>query len=340
MSTEETPDPSCEVCGRRLLPGERATSYVTRDRTVAGVCELCKPRAEAAGWMLPEEADATSAGGGGRERRRPRGQMLGGLLARLPAAANGEQSDAGHEAEAAELTRASPGAARRPRPARPRRIGSGALRVGPPATAPASALPEALLAFNASDHRRTVAGLTRTLGAPRATASRSAPSGGYPGARLTVAWELTWYQWEVGPGPRGPEVRESGKGETIDQLGAADRTWNLMVDTDGTLEKRSAATPGRDRGSVKLTVHVDGGARGNPGPAAIAAVVTDADGEILARGRRDDRPGDQQRRRVPSADPRHRARSRARGDGARPRRRLRADRQAGSGRVQGQGRRT
>ena len=32
---------------------------------------------------------------------------------------------------------------------------------------------------------------------------------------------------------------------------------------------------------MKLTVHVDGGARGNPGPAAIAAVVSDADGEIL-----------------------------------------------------------
>jgi len=32
---------------------------------------------------------------------------------------------------------------------------------------------------------------------------------------------------------------------------------------------------------VKLTVHVDGGARGNPGPAAIAAVITGADGEVV-----------------------------------------------------------
>jgi ribonuclease HI len=32
---------------------------------------------------------------------------------------------------------------------------------------------------------------------------------------------------------------------------------------------------------VKLTVHVDGGARGNPGPAAAAAVVTDEDGTVL-----------------------------------------------------------
>jgi ribonuclease HI len=34
---------------------------------------------------------------------------------------------------------------------------------------------------------------------------------------------------------------------------------------------------------LRLTVHVDGGARGNPGPAAIAAVVSDADGEVIDR---------------------------------------------------------
>jgi ribonuclease HI len=32
---------------------------------------------------------------------------------------------------------------------------------------------------------------------------------------------------------------------------------------------------------VKVIVHVDGGARGNPGPAAAAAVVSDAGGEVL-----------------------------------------------------------
>jgi len=38
---------------------------------------------------------------------------------------------------------------------------------------------------------------------------------------------------------------------------------------------------------VKLVVNVDGGARGNPGPAAIAAVVQDAEGGVLQeRGER------------------------------------------------------
>ena len=32
---------------------------------------------------------------------------------------------------------------------------------------------------------------------------------------------------------------------------------------------------------MKVVVHVDGGARGNPGPAAAACVITSADGELL-----------------------------------------------------------
>jgi ribonuclease HI len=33
---------------------------------------------------------------------------------------------------------------------------------------------------------------------------------------------------------------------------------------------------------MKVVVHVDGGARGNPGPAAVAAVAADTDGQELA----------------------------------------------------------
>jgi ribonuclease HI len=33
---------------------------------------------------------------------------------------------------------------------------------------------------------------------------------------------------------------------------------------------------------VRVVVHVDGGARGNPGPAAVAAVASSAEGETLA----------------------------------------------------------
>ena len=52
---------------------------------------------------------------------------------------------------------------------------------------------------------------------------------------------------------------------------------------------------------MRLTVHVDGGARGNPGPAAIGVVVSDADGDVLDELGETNRRRDQQRRRVPGA---------------------------------------
>ena len=32
---------------------------------------------------------------------------------------------------------------------------------------------------------------------------------------------------------------------------------------------------------MKLVIHVDGGARGNPGPAAVGAVISDGDGQVV-----------------------------------------------------------
>jgi len=224
MHGEPEPDPGCAVCGRRLLPGERAIEFVTGDGAEIAVCELCKPRAEAAGWLRPEDVAAARASAG-RERRRGRGGgVIGGLLSswRLPDRGDGNPARAAEpEAAEAEGSRSVPAAAPDPEPA-------------------GTTVADAVAAFNRSDHRRTVAGLTRTLGAPRATALVRKGNGGET-VRLTIAWEITWYQWEVAPAGRGHEVRESGKGDTIDQLGAPDRSWNLMVAVDGTLEEKSAA---------------------------------------------------------------------------------------------------
>jgi hypothetical protein len=188
MPSEDTADLACAVCGRRLLPGERPIDFITREGAEVIVCELCKPRAEAAGWLRPDEAEALRAAGAGRERRRPRGQMLSGLLARFPSPpAEREEPDVPEEESPLARPRrrqaAEPAAEGPARPAAPPE---------PPATKPATTLPEALDAFNASNHRRTVAGLTRTLGPPRATAVAVRSKGGSPGVRLTVAWEITW----------------------------------------------------------------------------------------------------------------------------------------------------
>lgn len=91
----------------------------------------------------------------------------------------------------------------------------------------------ALDGFNRSEHRRTVAGLIRSLGEPRVSAV--APSERPDQVRLTVAWELTWYQWEVRLAESGSSVRSLGKGSEVGQLPPADRAWNSRAADDGEL---------------------------------------------------------------------------------------------------------
>jgi hypothetical protein len=78
--------------------------------------------------------------------------------------------------------------------------------------------------FNASEAARTVAGLTRTLGEPRV--SIGAAAGSPDAARITVAWELTWYQWAVASGERERPVAELAHGTELGQLDPAARQWN------------------------------------------------------------------------------------------------------------------
>jgi len=87
--------------------------------------------------------------------------------------------------------------------------------------------------FNSSEAGRAVVGLTRTLGVPRASLGASA---GAPGEiRVTVAWELSWYQWGVAVGDERRPVRELGKGSEVEQLDSAARQWNALVTADGRL---------------------------------------------------------------------------------------------------------
>src|SRR5206468_5726845 len=53
----------------------------------------------------------------------------------------------------------------------------------------------ALDVFNASEHPRTVAALARSLGAPLVTVRPSESEGSI--VTVVVAWELTWYRYEV-----------------------------------------------------------------------------------------------------------------------------------------------
>jgi len=101
----------------------------------------------------------------------------------------------------------------------------------------------AVARFNSSEAGRTVSGLTRTLGVPRASVGASA---GAPGeVRVTVAWELSWYQWGVDVGDELRPVFELGKGGELDQLDAAARQWNAVVAADGKLRLAGDPAPSR-----------------------------------------------------------------------------------------------
>jgi hypothetical protein len=104
---------------------------------------------------------------------------------------------------------------------------------------PAAASPfeRAVFRFNASEAGRTGARLTRILGAPSVSVGAAAGASGV--VRITIAWELSWYQWGVDVGDELRPVFEIAKGSEIDQLDYAARQWNARLGKDGKLRLSS-----------------------------------------------------------------------------------------------------
>jgi hypothetical protein len=92
---------------------------------------------------------------------------------------------------------------------------------------PATRFERAIVRFNSSDAGRTVAGLTRTLGAPSVSVGDLA--GTADEVRVTVAWELTWYQWGVDLGDELRPVYELKKGFEVNEIDAPARQWNASA---------------------------------------------------------------------------------------------------------------
>jgi hypothetical protein len=211
MSAEAT----CGICGRTILAGERIHGFVDGGEE-RSVCELCVARAERLAWRPAGEPEPERLGDGHEGRWRL------GLLRRSsrrpgsPAPASAPKPD---PASAPVV---------RPRPMAP---------ADPDAPSP---FERAAARFNASEGGRTVAGLTRTLGKP--FASVGAAAGRPAEVRITVAWELSWYQWGVDINDELRSVFQIDKGREIDQLDRAARQWNASVDEDGrlTLAERAA----------------------------------------------------------------------------------------------------
>ncbi|HEY3552864.1 MAG TPA: hypothetical protein VGK66_04170 [Solirubrobacterales bacterium] len=197
-------DATCAICGRTILAGERVHGFIEGEEE-RSVCELCVTRAERLGWRLAGEPEPERSGDGHEGRWRLRGLLR--RQARRPGVPTPKAEPA-------------PAPAKRSRPL-------------PPADDAPPPFERATVRFNSSDAGRTVAGLTRTLGKPFASVGAAA---GHPNeVRVTVAWELSWYQWGVDIADELRPVFEIDKGREIDQLDSAARQWNASVGEDGRL---------------------------------------------------------------------------------------------------------
>jgi hypothetical protein len=102
-----------------------------------------------------------------------------------------------------------------------------------PAETAASRVERAVGRFNASEAARTVTGLMRTLGIP--SVSIGAAAGSPSEMRVTVAWELCWYQWSVDLGDELRPVFQLDRGDELEQLDGSARQWNAKVGKGGRL---------------------------------------------------------------------------------------------------------
>jgi hypothetical protein len=222
----------CDVCGRTLLRGERAEVYINGGAR-RSVCELCKTRALHEGWIregtIPDydENDAASERrrsilGRLRNRRDGGGREPVGRPGRVSPSLDDELADSSYGAAAPRAGGAAPsGRVREPRHVR---------------AVPTSAdqkIVSAVELFNQSEHRRTVAGVARSLRAPVVSIAPAPERASL--VNIVVSWELCWYRYEVDLSDEVPSVRVDGQGYELDELQAGERLPNAVADDLGQL---------------------------------------------------------------------------------------------------------
>ena len=187
----------CAICERTLLMGERAVRFAPEEGAeLVDVCPLCQEIALEHGWIKEGTPTTPTIPGVRRRRRRGLGEFLG--LRR----AGGDDTLA---------------------PAEPilRRLSVEEV-----------SLLEAADLFNASTYRRTVGGIAKSLGEAKASI---VPLSGVSGElAVTVAWDLSWYQYRVTPDSAQP-VRLERRGHELEELEAVFKAWNAHIDDDGRL---------------------------------------------------------------------------------------------------------
>jgi hypothetical protein len=186
----------CAVCERTLLVGEKVTRYSSDGENYVDVCALCQDLAIDSGWRK-EGSPTTPTVSTDRPRRK---LSLGSLFE-------------GRKTAVAETPVADEPILRR-------------------LSGPELAVVEAADLFNHTDFRRTVAGIAKSLGEPRISIrSLSGVSGEVV---VTVAWDISWYQYRVTPESAQP-VRLHERGHELAELDAVDKNWNAHLDEHGRL---------------------------------------------------------------------------------------------------------
>jgi hypothetical protein len=95
---------------------------------------------------------------------------------------------------------------------------------------PADAVEASLELFNESTHPRTVSGIARTLGDPKVSVVRRS----HREVVVTVAWDLSWYQYRVDM--LGVQtVTLQRRGEELAELDGRFLEWNALAESDGTV---------------------------------------------------------------------------------------------------------
>jgi len=95
---------------------------------------------------------------------------------------------------------------------------------------PREAVAAGIELFNESTHPRTVSGITRTLGEPRVSVVQRS----HREVVVTVAWDLSWYQFRVDMLGAQP-VTLQHRGEEVEEIDSRFRDWNAHAEADGTL---------------------------------------------------------------------------------------------------------
>jgi hypothetical protein len=193
--TRVTVDRSCAICERTLLMGEKAIRFSPNGGAdYVDVCPLCADTAIEYGWVREGAPISLTVP---VERRRRGSSWLQTFLGTRP--------------REVETTVASDPILRR--------LSEQEL-----------AMVEASDLFNASQYRRTVGGIGKSLGEPRVSVVTL--SGVNAEVVVTVAWDISWYQYRVSPESDNP-VRLEGRGHDPEQLEGAYRSWNAHMAEDG-----------------------------------------------------------------------------------------------------------